>query len=328
MRTGTSVSPRTGTLASRRYGDAVPRKLVGVLCTYRRPEAAVHFLDALDAQDRTPDVVVVVDNAGDESLRSRTEQGGWSFAARYRAPGTNLGPAGAFALAHDELARELGPEDLVLHLDDDDPPAHRSLLGHLVEALDEAAGADPRVAGIGLSGGILRTHTGLVAPVTGAPRLEPVDHLHGGYLPVYRFLALQSVGGADPTFFYGFEELELGRRLTLAGWRLLVHNELMRTVRDRYPKRAPGARRLTSIAVTGGDWSRFHKERNLIRILRRERRWAAILSTVLTRHLVRPLIAIPSRPRAAARRLRLGLRATVAGLRGAGGIDPRYPPPP
>jgi glycosyltransferase involved in cell wall biosynthesis len=307
----------------------VQRKLVGVLCTYRRPEAAIHFLDVLEAQDRPPDLVVVVDNGhdDDERLRVQTEQDRWSFTTRYRSPGANLGPAGAFALAHSELAGELGPEDLVLHLDDDDPPPQAGLLGQLLAALERAAQADPRVAGIGLSGGRLGPRTGLIAPVTGTPALEPVDHLHGGYLPVYRFRAIDSVGGADRTFFYGFEELELGRRLTLNGWRLLVHNELMGEVRDRYPKRAPRSRRLTSIADPEADWSRFHKERNLIRILRRERRWGAIASTVLVRHLARPLIAAVRQPRPAAHRIRLGLRATVAGLRGAGGIDPRYPPP-
>ena len=182
------------------------------------------------------------------------------------------------------------------------------------------------MAGIGLSGGRLDPRTGIIAPVTGAPALEPVDHLHGGYLPMYRFGALHTVGGADPTYFYGFEELELGRRLTLAGWGLLVHNELMRSVRDQYPKRVPRPRRAAPLDASEADWRRFHKERNLLRILRRERRWAAIASTVLVRHLGRPLTALPRQRRVAAHRLRLGLRATAAGLRDAGGIDPRYPP--
>lgn len=304
------------------------RKLVGVLCTYRRPEAALHFLEVLEGQDRSPDLVVVVDNGLDEDLRAQIEEGRWSFTTRYRSPGANLGPAGAFALAHGELADELGPEDLVLHLDDDDPPPQPQLLGRLVDDLDAAADFDPEVAGIGLSGGRLNVRTGLIAPVSGAPPLEPVDHLHGGYLPLYRFGALLSVRGADPTFFYGFEELELGRRLTLAGWRLLVHNGLMRGVQDQYPKRTPKPRRLTSIEDAEADWSRFHKERNLVRILRRERRWAAIASTVLIRHVARPVTAMPRHPRRAAHRLLLGLRAAAAGLRDTGGIDPRYPPPP
>ncbi|MGH9084626.1 MAG: glycosyltransferase family 2 protein [Acidimicrobiales bacterium] len=323
-----------------RYGEAVERRsrppgspaeavLVGLLCTFHRPTAVQTLLGALERQTRPPDVLVVVDNGQDVKLEASIAQRPHGpMEVRYLRPPGNLGPAGAFTLGLQSVAAELGAPDLVVHLDDDDPPVDDGQLAALVAELLSAAHGDPSVAGIGLSGGRLNTRTGVVRPVAGAPRLEEVDHLHGGYLPVYRADALLSVDGNDPTFFYGFEELELGRRIHQRGWKLLVDNELMRELVDRYPKRKRDTTARATLRIDEGDlgWSRFHKERNLIRILRRERRWAAIITTVLLRHLGKPLLVVPSQPRAAAGRMLLGMRATIAGLRGCGGIDLRYSP--
>lgn len=306
--------------------SSVPR-LTGILCTHRRPAAVLEYLDRLREQVRAPDVVVVVDNGGDEQLRSALARPkpGWP-AIRYLDPGVNIGPAGALHVGLREAAD--GTDSLVVILDDDDPPVHPAQLDSLCAELIAAARDDPRVAGIGLSGGRLRTRSGTIAPVSGTDRVEAVDHLHGGYLPVYRVSALIDVGGADPTFFYGFEELELGRRLHDRGWRLLALSGLMAELQVHYPKRSPRSRRGGTIEEADLDWSRFHKERNLIRILRREGRWCAIVVTVLGRHLAKPLLRFHRQPRAAVGRVRLGLRATAKGLANSGGIDPAYPPPP
>jgi GT2 family glycosyltransferase len=289
---------------------------------------ALIYLERLRSQTRPPDVVVVVDNGSDERLRSQIQA--MEFDAteiRYLDPGRNIGPAGAFDVGFRELITLLCPDDLVVHLDDDDPPVSDEQLAELVEEFNRVAVDDPHLGGIGLSGGRLNVHTGLVSAVSGSGRLEHVDHLHGGYLPVYLAKALLDVDGNDPTFFYGFEELELGRRLHLRGWHLLVHNELMGRYRDRYPKRSLGGGSRLAVNDADNGWSRFHKERNLIRILRRERRWAALAVTILGRQIAKPLLAIVRQPRAATRRLGLGLRASVMGLLDRGGIDSYYSPP-
>jgi glycosyltransferase involved in cell wall biosynthesis len=333
---GPVCGPRPGTFGAMDPPDGQPsgsgrrRQLVGVLCTHRRPSAALDLLGRLGAQTRPPDAVVVVDNGDDARLAAEIEDRFTGpMSVTYVSAMTNLGPAGALRLGLDAIAPGLADDDLVLFLDDDDPPVDPSQLAVLEADLEALARSDPSVAGVGLSGGTLRPTTGRVAPVVGRDAVEEVDHLHGGYLPVYRARALLDVGGNDPSFFYGFEELELGRRLRLRGWRLVVLNDRMRGWVSRYPKRprAEGGQKL--LAVDGADlgWSRFHKERNLIRVLRRERFWIAILVTILTRHLAKPLLALPLHPRPAARRLVLGLRATVDGLRGRGGIDARYAPP-
>ncbi len=303
-------------------------RLTGILCTYRRLSHAIDYLDRLARQSRPPDLVVVVDNGSDSELRRVCEaRSPESFEVRYVDPGENIGPAGAFHRGVEELAPVVRGDDLIVHFDDDDPPVRDDLLERLGARLDEGMARDDRLGGVGLSGGRLSRWTGVVHAPTRAQPLEAVDHLHGGYLPTYRAAALLDVGGNDPSYFYGFEELELGRRLTRRGWRLSVDNELMDELRAQYPKRVRAATHRVHVAEADLGWSRFHKERNLIRVLRREGWWPALATTVVLRHLVKPLLALPTQPRAARDRLTLGYRASVAGLTDRGGIDPRYPPP-
>lgn len=297
--------------------------LFAVLCTYGRPHVALAYLDHLERQTLAPDLVVVVDNGADTSLADairarRSERTTYEYVA---SPG-NIGPAGAFKLGFDHFDGRAEPHDLLVHLDDDDPPVITTALAELVADLQHQTTLDAKVGGIGLSGGNLDRRTGLIKPPHPLGDVALVDHLHGGYLPVYRIDALRSVKANDPTFWFGFEELELGRRLTLAGWSLLVDTRVMAECKGLYPKRAG-----RPVLTPSNEWARFHKERNLLRILRRERCWSAIAFTVLARHLLSPLRGMVTSPAGTLRRVRLGWRVTVAGLRCRTGIDSRYPPP-
>ena len=111
----------------------------------------------------------------------------------------------------------------------------------LVARLDELTDHEPAVGGLGLHGGLLDTGRGRVTAPVGANGVVAVDHIHGGYLPVYRRSALESVGGFDSTLFWGFEELDLGRRLSAAGSILYVDTDHWHDVAQLYPRPAPGA---------------------------------------------------------------------------------------
>lgn len=307
--------------------DSAP-KLFGVLCTYRRSSDALVYLDLLELQTQRPDVVLVVDNSSDERLAASIEaRSDDAIECHYIDAGENLGPAGAFRLGFETLVPLATNNDLVVFFDDDDPPGGKHLLSSLTAALIEERFIDTSVGGIGLSGGILNRRTGLVSPSALTVPYAGVDHLHGGYLPTYSFGALASVRCFDPTFFFGFEELELGRRLHAKGFKLLVHTALMSEIIDRYPKKkASTGPRASRGNVPDVGWGRFYKERNLIRVLRREHLWSALAFTVTLRQILRPALSLPSHPSTAWHRLVIGVRATVAGLRGDSGIDPRYPP--
>ncbi len=301
-------------------------RLFGILCTYRRPAEALRFLDVLDQQTRPPDVVAVVDNGSDHDLRDAiASRPNSDTEVMYIDPRCNIGPAGAFGAGFEALVKSLSGDDFVVHFDDDDPPVDDAVLEHLAESLRQLRESDPFIGGIGLSGGRLNPRTGMVSRVSSAANREEVDHLHGGYLPVYLADALRSVNGNDRTFFYGFEELELGRRIHQRGWRLMVDTRLMRELSPLYPKRSATGRAQRSAPEP--EWSRFHKERNLIRILRREHHWLAIFVTVTGRHLAKPALNLLRHPSSGWPRMVLGVRATIAGLADHGGIDRRYPPP-
>ncbi len=332
---GKTNTPRravsVGAMHERRNDGSVGEhstRLFGILCTYKRQVGAIAFLDLLEGQSHAPDVVVIVDNGSDRSLEEhiggrRSER----IEYRYVDAGHNIGPAGAFRLGFDHVIGLADPADLIIFFDDDDPPVQETQIGRLVDGLLEAIAADASVGGMGISGGTLRPRTGLISPANRFVRIAPVDHLHGGRLPVFTVEALADVDSYDPTFFFGFEELELGRRLRQRGWKLLVDNELMAEAASLYLKKTAHSPPWNTSGGVATAWSRFHKERNLVRILRREHLWTAILVTLVGRHLLKPLSLAARHPRYARDRTLLGVRATVAGLRGRTGIDPRYPPP-
>ena len=67
-----------------------------VVVTHRRPDELAKSLDAVSAQTRAPDHLVVVDN--DDDARVRDIVNGQPIATTYVGSRRNLGGAGGFAL--------------------------------------------------------------------------------------------------------------------------------------------------------------------------------------------------------------------------------------
>lgn len=287
-----------------------PPRLFAAMCTHQRPNDAVRSLVALLGQEVRPELVVVVDNGSDRTTRDRVVS--LPLPVLYVDPGANLGPAGGFARALEELV-EADDEDLVLFLDDDDPlPQDPRLVARLVGRLTEGpADACHPIAGVGVRGGVLDRRIGVVrsrpGPDTG---LVDADHLHGGAFPLYRVGPLRRTAAFDPALFWGFEELAAGRRLVGAGYRLQVDAGLTPLVadRDKYTGRGPRS------GLADPSWRHYYRHRNLLRVLRRERAWSAVAATVVLRLVAKPLVHFPFRPRRALWHLRTNLAAVVDGL--------------
>lgn len=286
--------------------------VLGAICTYRRPGDLEVMLDRIESQTVRPHRLVVVDNDADPLVHElvRRHPIGRSLDVQTIEAPDNPGPAGAFALAYDHYAPTAEADDVLVIFDDDDPPPTDSLIEELLEVVDDAF-ADPHVAGVGLRGGILDRRTGFVErrPTSPCRRIEDADHLHGGWFPCYRFGALAAVGQFDPSYFWGFEELELGRRLTAAGFRLGVAAQLYFSVAEPRPDR-----RLRS-GLPSRSWRHFYRHRNLIRVLRRDRAWTALAVTIGARLIAKPIVALPRSPRLAGWHLRTNAAALRAGLR-------------
>lgn len=284
-------------------------RLFAVMCTFRRPDDAARSLAALADQAVGVESVVVVDNASDNATRVAVESA--DLATRYVAPGSNLGPAGGFAMAIDQLPAT--DDDLVILLDDDDPlPDHPGLVADMIERLQAEIVSAPTTAGIGLRGGVLNTTTGLIKPrPNGAGGIVPADHLHGCAYPLYRVGPLRQIRAFDPALFWGFEELSAGRALSAAGFRLVVAGDLLDSVVDQLPKLAPSR---PGRGLAEPSWRHYFRHRNLLRILRRERAWSGIATVVMVRMIGKPVLLFWRHPRLAVWHLRTNFAATIDGV--------------
>lgn len=285
-----------------------------ILVTYRRTEPLVASCEAALGQDCRIRTLTVVDNGGEGLARSQLARTGLLEDLRLMvrdAPG-NLGPTGGFNLGLEEIGRNDRQPDWVLFLDDDDPLAHPSLVGRLVAEASHAGGDS--LAGVGLLGG--RFFAPLLLPRSVEPAdgpLTPVDCLFGNHAPLYRPAALRSVGGFRPELFWGHEELDLGLRLRRAGWNLAWASRLYASL-PKAPKDLvrTGKPRL---GVEPPSPSRYYVFRNTLYIGRSYPKPYLAL-TVLARGILKPLLGIVTRPRAALGALRQNMRACRDALGG------------
>jgi GT2 family glycosyltransferase len=288
------------------------RSIHGAVCTFRRPDQLRTTLDKIASQTRLPDRLVIVDNDANPDITELVESHRIceSISVDVLPAPDNPGPAGAFALAYDYLAETAAPDDILIVFDDDDPPPTDTVLFDLLDLTEEQF-CDPRIGGVGLRGGILNTRTGFIErrPSTAAQLTESVDHLHGGWFPCYRFAALEAAGQFDPSFFWGFEELDLGRRVTDSGYELRVASSLYFDVAGNREER-----RFTT-ELPEPSWRHFYRHRNLIRVLRRDRAWTALAITIGVRLLVKPLIYSIHQPRLALWHIRTNRHAVIDGMR-------------
>jgi GT2 family glycosyltransferase len=216
-------------------------------------------LECLFRQTRVPDRILVVDNAStDESLaRSATQLA--------RADVIRLQRNEGFARANNIGIRALRAFDAIALLN----PDAFAEPGWL-EALVDAAGRAPDVAAFGsrmlldatpeyldgagdsyhVSGRAWRN--GHRAPVTSWPRQDAEVFAPCAAAALYRRAPLEEVGGFDERYFCYFEDVDLGFRLRLRGYRSLYVDEAV--VRH------------VSSALSGyrSDFAVYHGERNAV----------------------------------------------------------------
>lgn len=224
--------------------------------TFRRPESLAVVLRTLGEQSVPPRLTVVADNDPDRSARPIVEaaRATWPGEIVYAPVGENLGPAGgwAHAVVKAEPMRALRG-DWVLVIDDDDPLDSPDLIRRL---LGQTAGHGTAVAGIGLRGANWdRCRARLVRVEPPEGEVAPVDYLAGNGAPLYSWSAIDNVGFFNGELFFGFEDLDLGFRLTSAGWHLLVAPH-------------PSLHVVADTASTRTAWREYYKTRALTWTLR------------------------------------------------------------
>jgi len=193
-----------------------------VVVTHRRPDELAKSLEAVAAQTRVPDHLIVVDN--DNDARVAELVAGQPLPTTYLGSRRNLGGAGGFALGMLH-ALTLG-SDWVWLADDDGRPADSEVLGTLLACAEkhDLAEVSPMVCDINDPGRLaFPLRRGLVwrrrveelRTETSTDLLAGIASLFNGAL--FRASTLEATGVPDLRLFVRGDETELHRRLVRTG---------------------------------------------------------------------------------------------------------------
>jgi rhamnopyranosyl-N-acetylglucosaminyl-diphospho-decaprenol beta-1,3/1,4-galactofuranosyltransferase len=193
-----------------------------VVVTHRRPDELAKSLEAVSAQTRTPDHLVVVDNDNDQRVADLAA--GQPIPTTYLGSRRNLGGAGGFALGilH---ALALGA-DWVWLADDDGRPADSTVLEALFacavkHGLAEVSPMvcdmnDPARLAFPLRRGLVwRRRADELRTEASDDLLAGIASLFNGAL--FRASTLEAIGVPDLRLFIRGDETELHRRLVRSG---------------------------------------------------------------------------------------------------------------
>jgi GT2 family glycosyltransferase len=288
--------------------------VVAMLVSRHRPRTTDHTLSRVLAQTIPLRLLVVVNVEADPETQKVVD----AWAARrpeveYLPIADNVGPAGAVRMGIETLLARRPDAEFIALFEDDDPPPEDGSLARLIGHLERCTPAQ-RVGGVGLHGACFSLRSAVLRrPELSEDGYADVDYLAGGWVPVFRRALLEEVGGYDPTFFFGLEELEFGLRVRAAGWRLhiIAGGGERHGSKDRW---RPGGR-----ALAEWNWRRYYSLRNLMVILLRRRRRLAALRVAVGRGIIKPLLWLPARPSSALRHLRfnvVAIRDALAGRMG------------
>lgn len=200
--------------------------MTGIVCavvvTHRRPDELAKSLEAVSAQTRVPDHLIVVDNDNDSRVAELVA--GQPIPSTYLGSRRNLGGAGGFAfgMLH---ALALGA-DWVWLADDDGRPADSEVLGTLLECATRHGLAevspmvcdmnDPGRLAFPLRRGIVwRRRVDELRTESGEDLLPGIASLFNGAL--FAAATLDAIGVPDLRLFVRGDETELHRRLSRSG---------------------------------------------------------------------------------------------------------------
>lgn len=193
-----------------------------VVVTHRRPDELAKSLEAVAAQTRVPDHLIVIDNDNDSRVAELVA--GQPIPTTYIGSRRNLGGAGGFALGMLQ-ALTLGSEWVWL-ADDDGRPADSEVLGTLLACASKYGLAevspmvcdmnDPGRLAFPLRRGLVwRRRVSELRTEASSDLLPGIASLFNGAL--FRASTLEATGVPDLRLFVRGDETELHRRLVRTG---------------------------------------------------------------------------------------------------------------
>ena len=252
-------------------------RVFGVAVTYERAAVLRATLHEISRQTESVQSVVVVDNGSKNLADVVAREAG----ATYVRAGTNLGPAGGYALGVRHLfdAKIVDDRDWIMFIDDDDPP---NTLDHVQKLLAFSHSLQSRMpvgcvgtvgARLGAAGRMVRLDDSLLhGPVD-------VDSIGNGMTPLYSAAALRAVDFTFKDLFFGYEELALGLAIKKAGFSVLADGDSWLNERRRWGRLGLHDR-ASIVEHEAPPWRRYYSARNLVLIVREHRALtAAVVST-------------------------------------------------
>lgn len=273
--------------------------MAAVVLTRNRKDSLRTTLEAIQGQSRTPDEILVVDNASSDGT---SEMLGAEFPSVSIARNeTNVGAAGgrsrgmSIAFEHDH--------DIVWFVDDDTTPAEVTLARTL-----ELAARIPRLGMLGQLGGTLVwgviRHGRHGEPIDGVPEARQVDFVLTDGAIVTR-AAYERAGVLDARYFIMMEDVEYPLRVKNEGL-IVARAEL--GLSFHHLGATPGG-----AGGPSAPWRLYYQTRNHLRMVI-DNRSAVLLLGWLYRQ-VGGLLALALQPDRRRERLQYRWRGTVDGLR-------------
>lgn len=291
---------------------AACEQLFCIIVAYKRPEGLAAALRFVAAQNRTPDLVVVVDNEGGSADIELVTKA-MSLPIELLAAPENLGPAGGTAFAMQHILQEAADQDWITRIDDD-REGHFEVFDELLRFAIEQRALDPRVGAVGATGARYDWRRGRLVRVDDAEidaGPVDVDYVPTNVFPAFNVGVVREIGVFDSDLFYGSSEVEYGLRLREAGYRIVADPVLWKQL-GRQSALTAGPRR----TLRPFTWRRYYSLRNQVYVLRKYGHTVTALRVALVRGMAKPLANLPREPKLAWLHLRWNARAVVDGWRG------------
>lgn len=203
------------------------------IITYERASILPDTIAAILQQSAPPQKILVVDNSVSretENLFLENPHAG----IEYLRVGYNAGPAGAAKIGLQKLADE--GYDWIYWGDDDDPPQFNDVFEKLLELPLANKGLNVGILGIvghsfnRWNGNLIRTSDD---KLYGSDFIQ-VDSIAGGQSMLVNGKLVREGILPEPSYFFGFEELDFCLKAQKAGYSLLVSTALFLRVREKY----------------------------------------------------------------------------------------------
>ncbi|MDR1969335.1 MAG: glycosyltransferase family 2 protein [Burkholderiaceae bacterium] len=244
--------------------------ITAIVVTYNRYALLECCIQALLTQSRTPDCILVIDNASTDGTQELLQKNGWLARPNVEllALEQNTGGAGGFAAGLQHALAQ--GADWVWMMDDDAEP-HPSALEELIRVADQSTNVYGSLAVQGAETSWLTTvmepPLGVVERADAVPASAVVQSLPFLGFLVHRDLVAR-IGLPDAGYFIAADDVEYCLRAQQAGAQIVVAgNSRIEHPKSRPYKVSVLGRSLTCLALP--PWKRYYDTRNRLLIARK-----------------------------------------------------------